>query len=208
MVGYLFIAVAAIALAGFLMGRSRAQATSRRQALRPAFPAQLPWRLHSGLDRHSLMSSSCLFWLLFQGTVIDNLLVRLAAADKVSGLDKAELDLLISQIKSAAGGTVFGEPEPFVSRRRRALQQLVLHIPLGHGRRGVLALCIGALLYTRAQIAGRFRARHRVERVLDGVMIFCSIAAILTTFGIVISLLVETLRFFDRGLAAGVLLRV
>ena len=36
------------------------------------------------------------------------------------------------------------------------------------------------------------------ERVLTGLMIACSLIAILTTLGIVLSLLFEALRFFDR----------
>jgi phosphate transport system permease protein len=37
-----------------------------------------------------------------------------------------------------------------------------------------------------------------VERILNGLMMACSLIAILTTLGIVLSLLFETIRFFDR----------
>ena len=47
------------------------------------------------------------------------------------------------------------------------------------------------------QLAPRFTARHAVERVSQYIMLLASIIAILTTVGIVLSLIFETLRFFD-----------
>jgi phosphate transport system permease protein len=54
------------------------------------------------------------------------------------------------------------------------------------------------LVVARSHISPKFRARHGTERVLNGLMIACSLIAILTTLGIVLSLLIEALRFFDR----------
>src|SRR5690606_20207169 len=54
----------------------------------------------------------------------------------------------------------------------------------------------GALLYARSRITARLRARNAVERAVGLVLIACSAVAILTTVGIVASLLTEALRFF------------
>ncbi|MEM7426177.1 MAG: phosphate ABC transporter permease subunit PstC [Pseudomonadota bacterium] len=196
MVGYLFIAVIAIALAGFFVGSAKAgRASGGRLADLHSLPGFHGGFIAAWVGIPSLII--ILAWLLFQGTFIDALLMNSLPEEKVSGLKKAELDLLISQIKSAAGGTVFGEPEPFVLA---AAEQYNTWYAISRWAMVavVLAISIAALLYTRSKISRRFRARHRVERVLDGVMIFCSIAAILTTFGIVMSLFVEAMRFFDR----------
>ena len=48
------------------------------------------------------------------------------------------------------------------------------------------------------RISPAFRARHIVERVLRGLLILCSVVAILTTIGIVLSLIFESLRFFQQ----------
>jgi phosphate transport system permease protein len=48
------------------------------------------------------------------------------------------------------------------------------------------------------RISPKFRARHSAERILSGLMIACSLIAILTTLGIVLSLLIESLRVFER----------
>jgi phosphate transport system permease protein len=62
----------------------------------------------------------------------------------------------------------------------------------------VIALALGGLGFTRRQIQRNFRARARVEAVSTAVLWLCSIVAILTTVGIVLSLLFETLRFFGE----------
>lgn len=62
-----------------------------------------------------------------------------------------------------------------------------------------LAVLVGTLgLYlTRAQISSQFRARNNVERLITIGLLISSILAILTTVGIVLSLLFESLRFFS-----------
>lgn len=58
----------------------------------------------------------------------------------------------------------------------------------------LLALAGAAYSYTR--VSATFRARNNVERVMLGALILSSLIAILTTFGIVGSLITETARFF------------
>ena len=60
----------------------------------------------------------------------------------------------------------------------------------------LFGLC-GATLGLRL-LAPRFTARPAVERVFEIVMIVASAIAILTTIGIVLSLIFETLRFFEK----------
>jgi phosphate transport system permease protein len=61
-----------------------------------------------------------------------------------------------------------------------------------------LSIAILGLFFASRRISPEFRARHGAEHILSGLMIACSLIAILTTLGIVLSLLVEALRFFDR----------
>jgi phosphate transport system permease protein len=60
----------------------------------------------------------------------------------------------------------------------------------------LLAFAGGAYAFTRVSPA--FRARTRVERLVMAVLLIASLIAILTTLGIVLSLLFESLRFFSR----------
>jgi phosphate transport system permease protein len=59
----------------------------------------------------------------------------------------------------------------------------------------LLAFAGGAFAFTR--LSPDFRARTRVERVVMGTLLVASLIAILTTLGIVASLLFESLRFFS-----------
>jgi phosphate transport system permease protein len=60
---------------------------------------------------------------------------------------------------------------------------------------GILAL--GGLGYGILAVRPRLRARNTVERVMMGGLILASTVAIMTTFGIVLSVLFETIHFFQ-----------
>jgi phosphate transport system permease protein len=59
----------------------------------------------------------------------------------------------------------------------------------------LLAFAGGAFAFSRVSPA--FRARTRVERLVMGTLLVASLIAVLTTLGIVLSLLFESLRFFS-----------
>jgi phosphate transport system permease protein len=59
-----------------------------------------------------------------------------------------------------------------------------------------IALSLAGVAYAIMVTAPQFRARNRVELVVQGLLILASTIAILTTVGIVMSLLTESLRFF------------
>ena len=61
----------------------------------------------------------------------------------------------------------------------------------------ILAFAGGAYGFTR--IRADFRARTRVERLVTMLLLAASLVAILTTFGIVFSLLFESVRFFLKN---------
>lgn len=59
------------------------------------------------------------------------------------------------------------------------------------------ALAAGGLLLSLRNINPTLRARHQVERVMKVLLVLCSAVAILTTIGIVLSMVGETLKFFS-----------
>ncbi|MDP8994002.1 MAG: phosphate ABC transporter permease subunit PstC [Pseudomonadota bacterium] len=59
----------------------------------------------------------------------------------------------------------------------------------------VIGFAGGGLAFTR--LSPQFRARTRVERLVMAVLLIASLIAVLTTLGIVLSLLFESLRFFS-----------
>jgi phosphate transport system permease protein len=61
----------------------------------------------------------------------------------------------------------------------------------------LLAVGLGGLAWARKRVAPAMRARNRVERLIMAAMIVCSCLSILTTVAIVLSLIFESLRFFQ-----------
>ncbi|MES2907408.1 MAG: phosphate ABC transporter permease subunit PstC [Pseudomonadota bacterium] len=61
----------------------------------------------------------------------------------------------------------------------------------------ILVLAIGGFVYGWQKIIPAFRARHKVEAIVKFFLFASSAIAILTTFGIVLSLIGESLRFFS-----------
>jgi phosphate transport system permease protein len=196
MVGYVLLTIVALSLVSYYLGRRRALASVQgRQS-----------ELHSRPNYHGAFVAAwvgipavllVLVWLALQGPVIDRLLLWSLPPGTTDGLDKGQIGLLLSQIKSVAAGNVFGEPTLVVQAAAERYQhwQGIAQVAMVVV---ALSLALLGLVIAGRRISPEFRARHGTERVLNGLMIACSLIAILTTLGILLSLLIEALRFFDR----------
>ncbi|ACG76917.1 phosphate ABC transporter permease protein [Phenylobacterium zucineum HLK1] len=60
-----------------------------------------------------------------------------------------------------------------------------------------LILAVGGFLFAYRRVRPEFRARERVEGWTSALLVACSVAAVLTTVGIVASLAFESVRFFQ-----------
>jgi phosphate transport system permease protein len=196
MLGYLLLAIIALSLISYALGRRRALASvDGRQC-----------ELHSRPTYHGAFVAAwvgipalllLLVWLALQGPVIDQLLLASLPAGTTEGLDKGQTGLLLSQIKSVAAGNVFGEPSLVVqeaAERYQRWQAIARYAMIA----AALSVALLGLAVSSSRISPEFRARHGTERIMTGLMIACSLIAILTTLGIVLSLLIEALRFFER----------
>ncbi|MDA7948645.1 MAG: phosphate ABC transporter permease subunit PstC [Hyphomicrobiaceae bacterium] len=196
MLTIVFITLLAITAASYAMGRRRAFAVVHGA----------PENLHSRPVYHGAFVAAwvgipaCLLvvaWLALQGPIIEALLVDSLPEQKIKGLAPGQLDLLVAEIKSVAAGNIFGQPDAAV-REAAARYNGWQDIAQWSMFTCAIAAALLGLALTRRRISATFRARHGVERVMNIIMIACSLIAILTTLGIVVSLLVEALRFFDR----------
>ena len=195
MLVYVLATILALTLVSFFIGHQHSKAVAGRTGehlhSRPGYYGTFvaAW---VGIPAFVLV----LLWLLFQGTVIDTLLLASLPDEKVAGLSDSQTNLLISEIKQVARGNIFGSPDSSVLAAAERYSSW-LQIASWAMAAVAIVLCLIALLVTRARISASFRARQRVERITDGLMIACSVLAILTTAGIVVSLLIEALRFFN-----------
>ncbi|HET9273911.1 MAG TPA: phosphate ABC transporter permease subunit PstC [Methyloceanibacter sp.] len=196
MIGYILLAILALSVISYAIGRRRAVASVEgRQS-----------ELHSRPNYHGAFVAAwvgipafllVLVWLALQGPVIDRLLLWSLPIGTTDGMDTGQISLLLSEIKSVAAGNIFGEPSLLVqeaAERYQRWQTIARYAMIA----AVFSVALLGLAVAAGRISPEFRARHGTERVLTGLMIACSLIAILTTLGIVISLLIEALRFFDR----------
>ncbi|HET9935500.1 MAG TPA: phosphate ABC transporter permease subunit PstC [Methyloceanibacter sp.] len=196
MIGYVLLGIVALSLSGYLLGRRRAIAAveGRQQALhsRPSYHGAF---VAAWIGIPSLLL--VLIWLLLQGLVIDRLLLWSLPPGTTEGLDGGRIDLMLSQIRSVAAGNIFGEPSLVIqeaAERYHRWQTIARYAMVV----AAFSIALVGLIVASARIRPEFRARHATERVMNGLMLACSVIAILTTLGIVLSLLFEALRFFDR----------
>ena len=135
-------------------------------------------------------------WGFAQGPLIDGiLLTQLPETYAAMGVD--ERQMVVGNIKRLAeGGMVISPTEAMEAaaedyRRYRSLSSLSM---------AALALAAGVagLAWTWRRISPELRARTRVEKMLQWLLVACASLAVLTTIGIVLSVLFEALRFFNQ----------
>lgn len=196
MLTYAFAALLTLTLISFLVGRRRAFSSVDGQTFRlhsrPAYHASFvaAW---VGIPATILL----LVWVAVQGPILDRLIMATLPDDFLAGKGVGELSLILSQIESVAGGTVFGNPDPLIIEAGERLKSWHGIAQLTMFASAVVLAMLG-LIVAQSRISPEFRARQSVERILNGLMIACAVVAILTTLGIVISLLLEAIRFFQR----------
>ncbi len=196
MLTYLLLALLAVTIVAYSLGLARAKAF----VTAPGGPQQ-----HSLSGYHGAFVAAwaaipafllVIIWLLFQRSVVDQLLLASLPADRLAGLSDGGVALLVSEIKSIAKGNVFGKPDEVViaaAELYNAWQSIASWAMVV----SALVVALVGLAFAFSRINPRFRARNNVETIASGLMIACSLIAILTTVGIVTSLLYETMRFFS-----------
>ena len=117
-------------------------------------------------------------------------------AAKALPANPMERNSVLSEVKGLSDGSLPGAFNP-------ASEALVGPYKTASGRFAVIGLVLSLILafaggaYAFTRIKPDFRARTRVERVVMMSLLIASLIAILTTIGIVASLLFESARFFS-----------
>ncbi len=185
-----------LGVAGYFLGRRRA-VVSAGGSLRT---------LHSLPSYHGFYVAICaavpalllfVVFLAVQGWVIDSLVIN-ALTPEQRALPPDRLALLMADIRNiATGNVVRASPEPAV---KAAADHYASLLGLSRWVLAAVMLLLASLgmFLAYRRIRPHLRARNTVERMLRWFMIVCSTIAIFTTLGIILSLLFESLRFFDR----------
>jgi phosphate transport system permease protein len=185
--------VAALAAASFWVARQRALSTvGGRLAELHSLPAYhgLYAALWCGLPGLAVAA----LWGLGAGSLLEELTVAGLPEGIPSNVDAT---LFLNEVRNLAEGNVSSGIGGSVA------EQAAEHYAALRSGGGSAALVLAALLslaggaYALRSIRPNLRARARVERVLTGLLMAASTLAVLVTIGIVLSLVFETIRFFQ-----------
>ena len=136
-----------------------------------------------------------IIWALFGDTLTRGYAIGLLPAE-VSAQTGPAVETALQRVRAIASGYgVVGEVQPYEAAAGEALARFNLIVTLVVTL-AAAGLGFAALTYASARMAPRLRARNEVETVVRLLLLACSGVAILTTVGIVVSLLSEAIRFF------------
>jgi len=136
------------------------------------------------------------FWYFIEPIIIKSILLESIRTTALLG--STTPDLLLNDIKNLATNSFALKSASAVKlelvNRYLELKSLGIYLKI------VILFSIGMLgiFIARKKLSPKMRARQSVERVFTLVLGVCSIIAILTTIGIVLSLLFESIRFFNK----------
>ena len=192
---FYFAGLIVLVIAGFMLGRSRAATAGQTVQLhsRPVY--------HGAFVVVSILIPMLILFLLAV-PIAD----RIVNSQAISALDPALLDddlkrgAALRDIVAVATGRYSGQPTDALKHAADVYGSL---------RSWTNTLIVGAgwifglfgIAWALRLLSAQFRARNNVETVVKYVLLAAACVAVLTTIGIVFSVLFETIRFFQQGLA-------
>mgnify|MGYP000067466190 FL=1 len=135
-------------------------------------------------------------WLIFDEPIISSILIG-GLPESIKPTSAAEHNLLLNSIENIASGALSAEnSDPALVTAADTLRSL-----RGTGSNlvtaAVLSLAVLGMGWGWVKVSPMLRARQQVERVFRGILLGCACVAIFTTVGILLSVLFESLRFFQ-----------
>jgi phosphate transport system permease protein len=194
-------------LLAILAAMALAYHSGRKRAIRVAGGATRISRLHSlpayygyytalwvGLPVLALL----LLWTGLQDRIVTGLMVTELPPAMTADLSEGRLGLLVNDIKNLATGNITsGDITPAVAAAADQYRRLNT---ITDAALWVLAAAVGlaGLSFAWRRVSPAFRARNRVESTVMVILILFSSIAIVTTLGIVLSVLFESILFFQK----------
>ena len=135
-------------------------------------------------------------WLLIEASIIDYWILANLPEGTVSLENEGQKSLLLNTVHRVANGSQFGTTDPVLLalgeqlRSHRQSTRLAMTILC-------ISLAILGAFWGWRKVAPEAHARIAVEKVFNLFLLTCSVIAILTTVGIVLSVLHESIRFFN-----------
>jgi len=191
-----FLVLVALCMVSFFLGRTRSQLIAKTRG---------GASLHSLPKHYGYMAAAWAFlpaiaillvWSGLESNLIYNSVISGLPPD-VRALSADQLGLYYNQVQSFALNQIdeFGLDEAQVAAAQHyreisaslAYKKIIV----------VLVVAVAGALLALGRIKPTLRARNHVENMLEWMLFICSFIAVLTTLGIVLSVLFEAIRFFQ-----------
>jgi phosphate transport system permease protein len=192
----LLAAIVGLALLGFVLGRQRAIAGVANKI----------GRFHSLPGYHGgYVALWCALPLLIVFAIwhiVEPVYLRSAVLSSLPvetrELPADRLGLVYNDIQNLVeGNIVSSEPTPEIlaaADRYRSILTMSNNLLIG----ALFVIGVAALCFSFTRVRPEFRARNRVDQAIEYLLIAASLVAILTTVGILASVLFESIRFFQE----------
>jgi len=192
----LIVLIVALSVLGFQVGKARSIAVvGGARGIR---------ELHSLPGHYGMLTAlwcglpalavALLWWAAQDAVILQLVLANMPAATRA--LPESQLALVLNDLRNVVAGNV---PPDLAAPAVRAAATSYLHMQgIAELALTVVVLAVGVigLLVVRARIRPDLRARNDYERVIEWALFACSAVAVLTTLGIVLSIVFEATRFF------------
>ena len=187
----LFILIVALTLVSYYTGRNRARQARQSEKLL-ALPGHYGYMtaMWSALPAMILL----LVWISLEPGYLNQQIVASLPASVAEQPEEA-IDLYVNNVLlSVSSGGVSDDPgiraaaDAYIDAQKHSRMLLTAT---------VLILALSGILFALTRYLTRPHARKRVEGVVKTLLMLCSAVAIVTTVGIVLSVLFEAIRFFE-----------
>jgi len=193
--GALLLLIMLLASVAYALGRRKATAMRKAGTKLHSLPRYYGYMVALGVAVPALLLM--ILWSAAEPSVLKSSTTKILPLE-IQSQSSGQVDLILNDIKNlATGGISQSADDPvrqaaadhYQSKRNtsRVLKTVL-----------VLLVALAGAWYAWQRIAPNTRARVYVERAIIAFLIACSSIAILTTVGIVLSVLFESLRFFQK----------
>lgn len=200
---FILLIILGLSLLAFTLGRARGAALAATPI--GASPVKGIGRVHSRPQYHgAFVALSVLvpavfvlaMWVSLGGNVIEDKVLQSVPVTSRPGTD-LDRSAFMSEVKGVASGDIAEAFNPDANAAAKVYTATAANYNL---LVGALAATLGALggLWAFSRLRPDFRARNNVERIVMWLLIVASLVAVLTTLGIVLSLIFESIRFFQK----------
>ena len=191
----ILILIGIFSYTSFIYGRSRIKKITTSQSTKiNALPNYYGYYLALWCALPSLII--LLVWSIFEASIIKGLISQTLSQNELNVYTSDQINLIYQKIVSLYNGNFSGK---ITNEIKQGAEDYKSFLSIAQSSKVVLLLSTAVLTITYGikRISKNNKARHDVEKILTGLLFACSLVAILTTLGIIFSLLFESIKFFS-----------